>query len=164
MRKHRCRSAVPQSAGGACSGPVPLWMLQRRNVCDNAPRPRQQRVHDWLAGRVRRRGLQQRLRISLVQLLHNTNVPSCYAAADNRLRQSADWCRPPLPPALPAAARDPSPLAAGARSHALRTQSSGPTGGGGGGGVQGDAGLGCRVLGASGFHAWAGTAYPFRTW
>jgi hypothetical protein len=28
-----------------------------------------------------------------VQLLHNTNVPSCYAAADNRLRQSADWCR-----------------------------------------------------------------------
>ena len=60
-------------------------------------------------------------KVALVQLLHNTNVPSCYAAADNRLRQSkADRCRRRMPPALPAAARDPSPLAAGARSHALR--------------------------------------------
>ncbi len=89
-----------------------------------------------------------------MQLLHNTNVPSCYAPADNRLRQSADWCRRPPSPPLRAIRRGWLPALARI-AHAKQR----PDGGGGGGG-----GLGCRVLGASGYHAWAGTAYPFRTW
>jgi hypothetical protein len=95
-----------------------------------------------------------------VQLLHNTNVPSCYAAADNRLRQSADWCRRmPSPPLrairrrwLPALARIAHAKQRPDRPVAVAAA------------CQADAGLGCRVLGASGYHAWAGTAYPFRTW
>jgi hypothetical protein len=67
-------------------------------------------------------------KVALVQLLHNTNVPSCYAAADNRLRQSADWCRRCCrPPSLPLRVIRRRWLPALARI-AVRTQSSGPTG------------------------------------
>ena len=94
-----------------------------------------------------------------MQLLHNTNVPSCYAAADNRLRQSADWCRRMPSPPLRAIRRRWLPALA---RIAVRTQSSGPTGRWRWRARRRR--LGCRVLGASGYHAWAGTAYPFRTW